>query len=51
MSQEINADELEAKRMAQERVTKPLHSEDVPLFLGESVELKKDEDEQDANRE
>ena len=48
MSEEIEAKELDAKRKAQERVTKPLHPEDVPLFLSESVEIPKaaDQDQQ-----
>lgn len=53
MSEEINAKELDAKRRAQERVTKPLHPEDMPLFLRESVEVQKADapDQQDAKRE
>ena len=38
VNEEMNAEEL-AKRNAQERVTKPLHPEDVPLFIRESVEV------------
>ncbi len=52
MSQEINAKELDAKRKAQERVTKPLHPEDVPLFLeGAEVQKADAQDKQDGNRE
>lgn len=53
VSQEMNAKELDAKRKAQERVTKPLHPEDVPIFLRESVEVQKADaqNKQDANRE
>ncbi len=53
MSEEITAEQLDAKQKAQERVTKPLHLEDVPLFLRESIEIKKvdGQDRQEANRE
>jgi hypothetical protein len=39
VSEEINAKELDAKLKAQERVTKPLHPEDMPVFLRESVQV------------
>jgi len=50
---EIEAKELDDKRKAQDRVTKPLHPEDAPLFLSESVEIQKaaDQDPQEVNRE
>lgn len=50
MSEEIKARELDAKLKAQERVTKPLHPEDMPLFLRESVDVQKaeGEDKQDT---
>lgn len=50
MSEEIKARELDAKLKAQERVTKPLHPEDMPLFLRESVDVQKAEgaDKQDT---
>ena len=49
----MNAKELEAKKKAQERVTKPLHPRDVPLFLRDSAEGQKPDakDKPDANRE
>lgn len=52
MKEEMNAEEL-AKRNAQERVTKPLHPEDVPLFIRESVEVEEaaNQNKQDADRE
>ena len=52
VNEEMNAEEL-AKRNAQERVTKPLHPEDVPLFIRESVEVGEAAapDKDDANRE
>ena len=52
MSQEMNAKELEAKKKAQERVTKPLHPRDVPLFVRDRAEVQKPEakDKPDANR-
>ena len=52
MSKEIKAEELEAKLKAQERVTKPLHPRDVPLFLRDIAEVQKPEvkDKPDANR-
>lgn len=43
VSSELNAEELDAKRKAEERVTKPLHPEDVPLLLHERVEVQKAE--------
>jgi hypothetical protein len=51
VSQEINAKELDAKRKDQERVTRPLHPEDMPLFLREGAENQKAavQDKQDAN--
>ena len=50
---DMNAEELEMKRKAQERVTKPLHPEDMPFFLRESVEVQKADAQgkQDAKRE
>ena len=52
MSEEIKARELEAKLKAQERVTKPLHPEDI-LFLRERGEAQESDaqDKQDAKRE
>ena len=53
VSEEIKAKELAAKLKAQERVTKPLHPEDMPLFFRESVEVQKADaqPERDAERE
>ena len=53
MSEEIKAKELDAKLKAQERVTKPLHPEDIPFLLRESVEVQKADahDKQEAKRE
>ena len=47
----MNAKELEAKKKAQERVTKPLHPRDVPLFVRDSGEVQKPEakDKPEAN--
>ncbi len=52
MNEEKNAEQL-AKRNAQERVTKPLHPEDVPVFIRDSVEVGEapTQDKQDADRE
>ena len=52
MSQEMNAKELEAKKKAQERATKPFHPRDVPLFVRDKGEVQESEakDKPDANR-
>lgn len=51
MSQDLNAKELEAKKKAQERVTKPLHPRDIPLFVRDSATVQKPDakDKPDAN--
>ena len=41
MDQNMNAKELEAQKKAQERVTKPLHPEDILLFMRDSSEDQK----------
>ncbi len=47
----MNAKELEAKKKAQERVTKPLHPRDVPLFLRDRAKVQEPDakDKPDAN--
>jgi hypothetical protein len=41
VEQNMNAKELEAQKRAQERVTKPLHQEDITSFLRDSSEDQK----------
>ena len=41
MNQKMNAKELETQKKAQERVTKPLHPEDITSFLLDSSEDQK----------
>lgn len=52
MDQNLNAKELAAEKKAQERVTQPLHPEDILLFLRDSSEGQKGEvqDEKEKQR-
>lgn len=51
MNQNNNAKELEDEKKAQERVTKPLHPEDIPIFLRNSLVSQRSNapDEKDKN--
>jgi hypothetical protein len=53
VNQNTNAKELEAEKKAQERVTKPLHREEIPIFLRNSIVSQKSDapDEKDKNVE
>lgn len=37
MNSKMNAKQLEDQKKAQERVTKPLHREDIPIFIRNSI--------------